>query len=334
MQASKFSPAIVRREIEELSRGNSYGIALTGAFDWGLIVSVILLSESLQSTWAYLAACLIIASRQHALLVLTHEAVHYHLSRNRKANDVVSDFFFAFPILFDTNGYRQTHLKHHRHLNSDQDPDWIRKSKLPDWQFPVKMKSLSLYALTFPFWHGIKEWFQVGIHFSGVAYKEQRNSSQQRKHFAVKLTYFTTLIAMALALDGASLLLWYWIVPLFLVFPSLQRVRSVSEHFGLSHADELHATREILASPVERFFFAPHRVNHHLTHHLYPSVPFYNLPRAYQVLEREMFKGRAHLNRGYIFPFQSSVLNDLLTVELTKSTAPPAPQQMPETQAA
>jgi fatty acid desaturase len=51
------------------------------------------------------------------------------------------------------------------------------------------------------------------------------------------------------------------------------------------------------------FFFAPKQVNYHLEHHLYPSIPFYYLPRVHAVLRQWVYP-QAH---GYCEPFASSL---------------------------
>ena len=80
-----------------------------------------------------------------------------------------------------------------------------------------------------------------------------------------------------------------------------QYIRSVAEHFGeLGYDHLLSSTRTIHANPLERFFLAPHNVSYHLEHHLYPGVPFYNLPALHQMLmEEEEYEEKAHITLGY-----------------------------------
>ncbi len=35
-----------------------------------------------------------------------------------------------------------------------------------------------------------------------------------------------------------------------------------------------------LSNPIERMFVAPMNMNYHAAHHLWPSIPYYNLPIA------------------------------------------------------
>jgi fatty acid desaturase len=50
----------------------------------------------------------------------------------------------------------------------------------------------------------------------------------------------------------------------------------------------------------ERLIFCPGNVNYHLAHHLFPSVPFFNLPRLHRrLMQEEVFRERAHITVGY-----------------------------------
>jgi len=64
----------------------------------GAIVAAIYLCERFWSPLMYLLAIAIIGARQHALLILMHDGVHYRLFRNRRLNDCVSELL-AWPHL-------------------------------------------------------------------------------------------------------------------------------------------------------------------------------------------------------------------------------------------
>jgi fatty acid desaturase len=96
-------------------------IGLTIAFynvrtDWGL-------------PWACnvpvtLLAVVLIGSGQHRLTTLSHEASHYMLFRNRRLNELASDWLTMFPMWSTTHHYRLQHLAHHQFPNDpERDPD-------------------------------------------------------------------------------------------------------------------------------------------------------------------------------------------------------------------
>jgi fatty acid desaturase len=68
----------------------------------------------------------------------------------------------------------------------------------------------------------------------------------------------------------------------------------------MDYGHELSSTRSVMPYFWERAFFAPHNVNYHLEHHLYPGVPFYNLPELHKALmQNPTYVARAHNTRGY-----------------------------------
>lgn len=298
--------------IKQLCTVKTLPYALVALFDWGLIFSLVYVSEVLGSLAFYAFACVLIASRQHAFLALSHDAAHYRISANKLWNDIFSNTLFAYPLLFDTDGYRQNHLRHHGFLNSQQDPDWVRKAHLPQWQFPMPM---SFVAKTFPkfvLWNGPKEWILIMLQLARVLPLKDLSKPESLHRMAVRVFYFSVL---AIPLTYFSLwgkFLHYWVVPLLFIFPTLQRVRSVAEHFGLAREHDLNSSRNVMAPWYERLLFGPHNLNYHLDHHLISSVPFYNLPRLHEILmENATFRHLAHVNTSYLIPSERALAKDL-----------------------
>src|SRR5438105_9025220 len=70
------------------------------------------------------------------------------------------------------------------------------------------------------------------------------------------------------------------------IINSLVNIRAMSQHTFLKHhSDTVLGTRSILTNRVTAFFMC--NENYHLEHHLYPGVPWYNLPRLHQALREE-----------------------------------------------
>ncbi len=78
-----------------------------------------------------------------------------------------------------------------------------------------------------------------------------------------------------------------WILPLLTVVQAILRLRAIAEHGATTDfSSPLTAARTNLAGPLVEWLVFPHKVNYHIEHHLYASVPHYNLPE----LHREMVK--------------------------------------------
>lgn len=262
---------------------------LTG--DWLVIMGSIFLCEKFFHPLTYLLTVIIIATRQHGLLVIMHEGAHYRLFRNRRLNDIISDMLAAFPTLFSTQWYRQHHLTHHRYTNTEQDPDWVRKIPLKEWQFPQSSKAIKMTLWRQLFVGGL-QWIQLTAMIS--------------KNDRAKIIYWSLLLGTILTLGLGKEFFLYWMAPLLTLFPLIQRIRSLSEHFGLPNEHELNETRNILAHPVERFFFSPHNVNLHLVHHLFPSVPQHRLVSLHQaLLQHPIYQDLGYYNDGFVFGTQT-----------------------------
>ncbi len=301
------------QEVKLFSRLQSSRSLRALIFDWTMIVTAIALSEAWPHPLIYFASLLCIAGRQHGLFVLVHEAAHFRLFPQAKINTWISDLFAAYPVLFDTEVYRENHAKHHRHLNSQQDPDWVRKIPFRQWQFPMAKSFPALTAPKFLLWNGPKEWIQIGFLFCGILPLKNLTTAPQLRRLAKRAAYYGAIIAVASYFQVASGLIWYWMIPYLFVLPALQRVRSVAEHFGLPRTHELNSTRNVLTKNwFERALFSPHAVGLHLTHHLFPSVPFYNLQKLNdRLMSHPLYRLEAHQNTSYLWPSARPMANDL-----------------------
>src|SRR4051794_29681571 len=98
----------------------------------GATVAFYYWQESLSVHWLWnipvtLLAILLIGAGQHRLTTLGHEASHYTLFKDRKLNELVSDWLCMFPVWSTTHNYRLQHLAHHQFPNDpERDPDVLQ----------------------------------------------------------------------------------------------------------------------------------------------------------------------------------------------------------------
>lgn len=281
-------------------------------FDWSLILGSISIASQSDSVLISILTFFIVASRQHALLGILHEGVHYRLYNSKFLNDSVGNFLAAFPLLWDLHGYRENHFQHHKYLNTDQDPDYKRKNKHEEWQFPNSKSYLVKLFARYAWGFGVLEYYRFFLVMSGHFPAEKLKQPGQTKKILTKLVYYG---AVFYALHHFGQLVnfgVYWLIPYFFIYPIFQKYRSISEHFALPFKGELSATRNVIAHPVESFFFAPHNLNYHLDHHLFPTVPAYNLKKLNKALmTNPAYKTHAFQNKSYVLPSDHSVLFDL-----------------------
>ena len=211
-----------------------------------------------------------------------------------------------YPLFTSIETYRRNHLRHHRHLNTDHDPDWVSKLGKRDFTFPkTKREFLSTILSYLLLYKGISDaiWFFR-------RFQAPSNSKKNKEENNVAKLIFYVVLATILTIFGFwQYFLIFWVVPYLSTFFMFQYIRSVAEHFGeLAYEHLLNSTRSVKATLIEQFLMAPHNVGYHLEHHLYPGVPFYNLPKLHQLLMAdEEYKSKAHITQGYI----AGLLNEL-----------------------
>lgn len=89
-----------------------------------------------------------------------------------------------------------------------------------------------------------------------------------------------------------------WLVPQLTFLMGLLELRSFTEHVGVG--EESLPARTIKAGGLERFLFNPHYASFHLEHHLYPSVPYYNLEKLHsELMKSEEFSQNTTIAEGY-----------------------------------
>jgi fatty acid desaturase len=94
-----------------------------------------------------------------------------------------------------------------------------------------------------------------------------------------------------------------WVLPLVTVVQAILRLRAIAEHGATTDfSSPLTAARTNVAPAWVEWLIFPHHVNYHIEHHLYASVPHYNLP----ALHREMMASGL-LERAEVLPFRATL---------------------------
>jgi fatty acid desaturase len=281
-------------ELKRLSVLQPWNTVAVLVLDWAVIAAAIALSSHFGGFWLYLLAVTVIAGRMHGLGVLMHEAAHFRFLKDRKMADLVGDLFTAWPIMATVDGYRQNHLAHHQHTNTDKDPDWaVKLGKVP-FTFPQRVWVVTLNLLGYVVAvNSLRDLAQILPRVSAA--------KQTGRYKLARLGYYLAVAVLITLLGAWKGFLLYWVVPYLTLFFLFLYVRSVAEHFGsMDYDEELGSTRTVMPYFWERFFFAPHNINYHLEHHLFPGVPFYHLPELRAALMQDAtYRAKAHSTRGY-----------------------------------
>jgi fatty acid desaturase len=244
----------------------------------------------------YVGAVAIIAARQHALMVITHDGIHKRLSRTLWVNDWLARLVAAFPVLISLAKWRFIHLYHHQYTQTTDDPDRAIYARYPlTW---AKAKHLLLrdacgrnviptlkYFLDLPFVTAA-----FNRRFLGEARAAQYAQLADSRAFAICWLVVLSGGLWAGGLRFVVLFVLYWLVPYCTFTQVFFRIRGAIEHGSVPDPQHPYRqTRTYDIHPVLAFFFAPKQVNYHLEHHLYPSVPFFQLPRLHDLLRQTVY---------------------------------------------
>jgi len=299
----RLAPADLR-PLQQLSTVRALG-ALAGT--WGLI-AISIAAALWSGHWAvWIVAALVVGRCQHALAVLMHDAAHYRLLDNRALNDFVGQWLCAKPIASHLYIYRTVHLRHHRYLHTDKDPDLSLSAPFPCGRRSF-VRKLVRDAL------GVSALVMRGYVTVDKASGRMRFTPGRGNLFRYWSAQTIATRALAAAIVGGLVWAGYglaflclWVLPLLVVYQVILRARGVLEHAAVpDKTDPLRNARTVVSrNPLAQFFLNPHHVGYHLEHHLYPGVPHYYLPRLHAALAATGKFDGALVERRYADSFAS-----------------------------
>jgi len=233
------------------------------------------------------AAVPLIGACVQSLAILMHEGIHGNLFRNR-ALDRWAGFAFGAPALFACTAYRVTHLLHHRFNRTSRDPD----------EFGNLSRNRLVLSVAFYAWWGIGMAVYL-VHVPVTALI--RGSRAQKRDVLLELGLLAALYGALFwaAVHGGFLdaVLWAWVYPM-VVAALLGSSRGWAEHMMTRAGHPLTQTRTVTSNRVVSFFMC--NLNYHLEHHLFPAIPWYNLPRLHLLLRGEYARAGAFIERSYL----------------------------------
>ena len=261
--------------VRELSRLKPWRLAIDTAVCWAMICGAWALVAFKPTWWSVLLAIPIVGTRYYALWVIGHDGLHRRLFSKTKHSDLFSDLFVFGAIGAITRLNNRNHLDHHLHLATSLDPD---RHKHGSFNKTSLFELIGFLTGASSLLRSVKNVFTKKAGSSGTA--------PTRRY---TLRDVVILLAWQVALIGGltwSIGIWAW--PVLWLFPVYvftflgDNARAFVEH---SHPEsdalaDRHRLVSVISNPVERLFFAPMNMNLHTAHHLWPSIPYYNLPTA------------------------------------------------------
>lgn len=241
-------------------------------FEWAQIIAFYAIAYRLAHPAGYVIATLLIGLRQHGLALLGHDGAHHLFSRNKRVNDVVANVLCFWPLGAALEGYRAFHLRHHKHLGTEQDPE----IGFVAYEVPTTQRQIAVRALL--------DLFGLGAAFSTSFIAKVR--AERLAHALAPIVWLVAMTAVCYA-TGQLWIAGMWFAAQLTSFSMAFRLRTGLEHHGLRHG-----THRFEPTLLSRYVYLPHNTHCHYEHHRYASVPCYNLPSLRKLIDRDVPIGR------------------------------------------
>jgi fatty acid desaturase len=215
-----------------------------------------------------------------------HECVHRTAFASRAANDILG-WIAGVLGFYNSTYYRHFHAWHHRYT---QDP-----ARDPELIYPKAGNRRQYFTEL----SGIMFWLRRAIDYPALAFGAARRlpfvpeSARREVAFSVSVQlsiYFAGAVSIVLFYPGV---LYFWFLPAILAQPLL-RALLIVEHTGCSQdSNGLTNTRTTQTNfPIRLLMW---NMPYHAEHHLYPFIPFHQLPALHLKLREHL----AHVAPGY-----------------------------------
>ena len=210
-----------------------------------------------------------------------HENGHGTVFAASWANDAVYDLA-AFMMLREPTMWRFQHARHHSQTSIvGLDPE-ISVKRPPRYR-EILLNYLLLVNGPLMVWRILQH--TAGYH---DAYTRELVPADKLRRVTCEARVFSLLLAGVVAASIAT----GSIVPLLFVgLPTfygawLMWFFAVTQHAGLREdvLDHRMSTRTVYINPVLRFLYL--NMNYHLEHHMFPMVPYYNLPALHEEIKQ------------------------------------------------
>ncbi|MDP2310009.1 MAG: fatty acid desaturase [Pseudomonadota bacterium] len=250
-------------------------LCVEAAVAWGTLALVVGVWHPLLTV----VGIVIIATRQHALFILYHDAVHGLIARPRRLNDLLINVFVGLPQLLPIHIYRSLHLVHHQHLGTERDPERLLLYAGQPWAYqPLPAGALARQLLGDLFlWNNVA---------TGLRYARERLAPNPRLRLPAVVVYPEFFLLAAIFYGVGAALAWQapdlalrvaiaWFLPLVTLTQAIQKVRSFAEHGaeGVSYS--------WAPGLFGRLVLWPYNIHYHREHHARADVPWFELPATF-----------------------------------------------------
>jgi fatty acid desaturase len=213
---------------------------------------------------------------------LSHELFHLTVFTNKKIN-IFLCYLFMLLVWENYSFFKVTHWKHHQMTLDKNDPEPVFKGKI---------NSIYLFQLlTFDFksfYNRIKILIKnsIGIvpvnniHFTRIEINKIKLNSR------LILLYILLSFVFFIYLKLYPLIFLITLAPFFFTF--FNKILAFAQHYGLQSLEKNDFylnSRTVILNKYWSFFYS--YMNYHIEHHLNPMIPYYNLNKFHQSINKD-----------------------------------------------
>ena len=256
-----------------------------------------ILCERFFNVYFYVLTIMIIGGRQVGIgSIALHDGAHRYLSSNTSSNQRIGSvilYLMTAPIIgLDIDGYRnKAHFQHHKYLLTEKDPEYKGYERLYCRNQPDSIRHFMLVAF---------------VSISGIGYIAAIIRQITKGSWLNRFLIVTLVCAFLFGGYIFDLIFLYWIVPIATWGMFINYVRASAEHYPINaygtniRIKQKFRTRDVVPSIFDKIFVTTRNINFHLSHHLFPSVPFYNMRKLHKIISQsDVYKHYAHETHGY-----------------------------------
>lgn len=224
-----------------------------------------------------------------------HELSHRTVFKNH----AVGEFFYFILGIFTWNNiykFRASHFAHHRvtcHTGRDLEVVLPEKFRPVDWLFMFSVTPFSgaggVPGIISLIGESVRYAFgRFGREWETSLFPEEKKKERRAIFNYARLTILVHIgLAVLFILSGMWILLFVVTFGVF-VAPWLAILCALPQHICLKGdtPDWRICARTVLMNPIIRFFYW--NMNYHIEHHMYASVPFYNLPALHEEIKGDL----------------------------------------------
>jgi len=233
---------------------------------------------------------------------LWHETGHKTAFKSKFLNE----FFYyisSFMSNFEPIRWRYTHFVHHGNTYSTENPfdyEIEYENNLKETPKRLIINIIPFLDLLF-----LKKSisFEIIKHALGIKTKVMLDSIPENAH-AKSIFSSRVFVIIWLGIILLSILLSSWLPMLYFLLPqfygkTLHKLVAFTQHAGLARNIKDHrlTTREMYLNPILSFLYW--KMEYHLTHHMFPTVPSYNLDKLHNHIKDQLPKPNDGLIDAY-----------------------------------